>query len=272
MVRENEKIYFIRGVVIMTRDEFFLKLKENCNTDKEYIVELLKLRGFLFDEDSERLMLSDNGHASDYNYLQEILRKYHLGIIANGEILIDNFEYNDFIENEFKINKEISFPVCCIERDWKYFKQRIHGHKVPVAVLEPFIARYIKAISSCGVLTDMSCDGNHNNKNKMHFYPSRLGSGEWHKLICEKCLIDRFKIPWSDDYTSMLFLKGNKYDTYYEVNKAAEYLYNNRIKIREIKQSAFKDISSSYLRHHSANEIENEFIARATELFDMSGL
>ena len=70
----------------------------------------------------------------------------------------------------------------------------------------------------------------------------------------------------------MRFSAETKFSTYCEVNKAAEYLYANRKEIRRIKDTAFGGISNGYLKHHTSEEIEKEFIGRATELFDSSNL
>lgn len=256
----------------MKRDAFFHKILERCNSIEQYLVELLRVRGFLIDEESGIYSLSDNGHTGDGEYLLKLLKKYHLGAVDGNAITIySGIHVEDFIQ-EFAENNQIGFPSIMVNKSWKYFKRREHGEKVPVSWLEPFIARYIKAISACCVLTVGSCDGNHPGKNKMFIMTEGKGSIPWHNLICEKCLVDKFAIHWMRDYTAMRFSTKTKYATYSEVNMAAEYLYSHRKEIRKIKHLAFSDIKNSFLKSHTSEDIEREFIGRASELFDESGL
>lgn len=256
----------------MTKEDFFEKIRKESSSKEAFIIDLLKLRGFLFAEDTSQLSLSDNSHNSDYKYLFDMLNKYKLGEFADGRIVIYDTDCDEFINTEFRENNQIGIPSCWRCRDWEWFKRREHGDKVAVSLLEPFIARYIKAISSCCVLTVGSCDGNHPHKNEMYIMTEGEGSIPWHKLICEKCLVGKYDIIWKNDYSSMSFSENTKYDTYYTVNKAAEYLYANRKEIRKIKDEALGEISTNYLRHHTSEEIEKEFIMRATEMFDKRNL
>lgn len=63
----------------MTRTDFFEALKDNCSTEKEYLIGLIKLRGFLLVEKDNRLYMSDNSHSDDPKYLDSLLRKYEIG-------------------------------------------------------------------------------------------------------------------------------------------------------------------------------------------------
>lgn len=256
----------------MIQEDLFKKIKNNYSSDRAYIIELLKFRGFLFEELTDKVMLSDNSHDSDREYLGDLLTRYNLGYIVNNEVVITNVDYMEFIQNEFREGKQIGIPSCWQGRDWRYFKRREHGEKVAVSWLEPFIARYIKAISACCVLTVGSCDGNHSGENKMFIMTEGEGSVPWHKLICEKCLVSKYDIDWINDYTAIQFSAETKFSTYYEVNKAAEFLYSNRKEIRRIKDAAFCRMSNGYLKHRTTEEIKKEFIERAAELFDSSNL
>lgn len=256
----------------MTKDEFFEELRRKTDSNKAFIIEVLKLRGFLFDDSSDELILSDNSYSSDSKYLYKLFEKYNLGKMVDGRIEINDADCAAFIQEEFRENNQIVSESCSRNYGWSYFKRREHGHKVAVSWLEPFIARYIKAISACCVLTVGSCDGNHPQRDKMLIMTEGMGSIPWHKLICEKCLVGKYDINWINDCTAIKFSPNTKYDTYYEVNKAAEYLYSNRKEIRRIKAAVFQGLSDSYLKHHSSDEIEKEFVGRASELFDSSYL
>ena len=93
------------------------------------------------------------------------------------------------------------------------------------------------------------------------------GSEIWHELICKKYLINRYNIKWDSCYSGMQFTERTKYETYYEVNCAADFLYRNRQKFREIKRKALRDLSPSYFRHHSFEEIKDLFSERVNRLF-----
>lgn len=252
----------------MNKDNFFEKIYDNATNDTEVVINLLKARGFLLYKNGKQYYMSDNGHVFDERYLDVLLKKYEIGYVNNREILITKPNNAYLFQEEFEREKVIEGGSCINQRDWRYFKRRQHGEKAAVSWLEPFIARYIKAISACCVLTIGSCDGNHSGKRKMYIITEGDSSISWHKLICEKCLINKFDINWANDFTEMRFKPETQYRTYYELNMAAEYLYENRIRIRQIKDDAFKDISERYLKTHTPEEIEKEFIGRAATLFE----
>ena len=253
----------------MTRDEFFESIKADCVSEVDFIIELMRVRGCLIDETPQEYYLSDNGHVLDEKYLNEIFRRYKLGCVENGKIVVlENTRSNQLL-NEFSEKNRVSYPSCWdIWKGWNCFKRREHGEKVPVSCLEPFIARYIKAISACCVLTAGSCDGNHHRSRKMFIIMDGEESICWHRLICEKCLVDKFDICWDENFTAMHFTQKTRYDTYHEVNKAAEYLYRNRKVIRRIKTDAFSGMSRLYLKKRPSEEIKDIFVEKANKLFD----
>ena len=252
----------------MTKDELFNILQKETSSNEDYIIKLLKFRGFLIDRTPDGFVLSDNSHAADGRYLEDLLMKYGLGFIDESKIHINNNDPRDFIENEFKENIRIGCESCGLNIKWRYFKRREHGKKVPVDMLEPYIARYVKAISACCVLTFGCCDGNHPGKKQMSIMLDGKCSLPWHRIICQKCLESRFNIDWIKDYTIIRLEENTRYDTYYEVNKAAEFLYERRFALRQIKHDAMRDMTRSYLNNTSPDIIENEFINRVSALLD----
>ena len=146
--------------------------------------------------------------------------------------------------------------------------------KIPVRLLEPFIARYIKAISACGVATWCSCDGNHGNREK--FYRILIDfvgvTFYWHKMIFEKCLAKRFKLDFnfSRDRGNLKFEfpASDKWKAYIELNRAAEFLYNNRKKIRQIKSDTIQQVAVKNSRRQIAKISGKEFYDCASKLFD----
>lgn len=256
----------------MTREEFFIKICGDNATTEQAFISLLEARGFLIEHLAEGFYLSDNGHDGDGVYLNQLLEKYGLGFVDGRRIVVTGSGFSEFIDTEFREGYRIGKSAEWSNGDWRWFKNHEYGTKAVVSDLEPFIARYIKAISACAVITISCCDGNHPGKREMLIKTSGMGSMPWHRLICEKCLVDRFNINWAENYAVVRFSNASKYDTYYAVNMAADLLYRNRKEIRRIKKAALEDLSNSYLRNHSPAEIEKEFIGRAAELFESSAI
>lgn len=256
----------------MTKDELFEKIKNDSASDEEYLIKLLEFRGFLIDSVQQGYSLSDNGHVKDAAYLDELLQKYDIGQIEDNKIIIIHAENAESLFDEFKEKQQISVCACSNDLGWNFYKHVRYGRKAAVSWLEPYIARYVKAVSACGVMTVGSCDGNHPNRKYIFLQLENSCSGSWHKIICKKCLSGRFNIEWDDGYTRIYFRPDTKFDTYYEVNKAAKFLYDNRIKIREIRESSLHNLTRDYIKHHTNQEIEEEFIEQAEKLFDESGL
>ena len=246
---------------------FFNALKEKCSNEKEYAAEILKARGFLLED--EGLILSDNSHRDDVTYLRELLKEENLGKIRVNKIYINR---GANVEKIFYKDNLISEVATSNGESWKMFVHDSFAPKVPVRFLEPFVARYVKAINACGARTCGSCDGNHRtrgNSQRLYVdcvYPSDI----LHEIIRKRLLAERFNLNWncSHGYSEIIFDKTNKWETYIEVNRAAEFLYNNRIKIRQIRREAADGISVSMARHLSHEELANIFSERANRLFD----
>lgn len=247
MFENDEVAALFEGV-----EYFFDAIKAKCSNDKEYAAEILKARGFLLED--EGLILSNNSHRDDATYLEELLKETNL-------------------ENIFYKNNRIGYETRTYPQSWRRFMSNKHAPKVSLRILEPFVARYVKAISACGVATSKSCDGN-------HYPPERFQtvivdfSGKanalWHEIICKRLLAGNFDLKWELNgcRAEIKFNKMNKWQTYTELNRAAEFLYNNRIKIRQIRREASDGISVSMARHLSDNELAKIFSERANKLFD----
>ena len=249
---------------LLTRTAFFNSIKNDCQSQEDYLIALLELRGFILEKKDGKVYLSDNGHKDDAGYLHRLLIKYHLGYVSNNIVAFEDDIDASLFEMEFAENKTIAAEVCTIATDWRWFRHREHGEKVPVEWLEPFIARYVKAISSCCVLTAGCCDGNHPGRDKMFLQLSGHGSIPWHRLICKYLLEDKFEIKWINDYTAIRITPDTKYDMYYELNKAAKVVYDNRIKLRAVKDKVLREMKNSYLKRTAPTFIEVEFVNKVS--------
>ena len=268
-------------------EEFFQAIKEKCSDDKEYAAELLKARGFLL-EDNE-FALSDNSFFyrknkrcstycfneynnpafDDANYLNELLTKENIGEVQGNKIIIfPDANVEKIFYKDFKIGGEAG----SYEISWDEFLNYEFVPKIPVRLLEPFIARYIKAISACGVATWCSCDGNHQTHAKFNrilidFVDTTF---EWHKMIFEKCLAKKFKLNFEFPRCNLEFKfpTSDKWKAYIELNRAAEFLYNNRKKIRQIKSDTIKQIAVKNSRRQIAKISVEEFYECANKFLD----
>lgn len=56
------------------------------------------------------------------------------------------------------------------------------------------------------------------------------------------------------------------------MNKAEKYLYDKRIKVREIRERSLQKLTRDYIKHHTNQEITEEFTEQTEKLFDESDL
>lgn len=250
----------------MTIQDLFLRVKHTCATDEEYLYELLKFRGFLLENCEGGVRLSDNSHNDDKKFLLNFIGAFG-SINKDGIICLHKQVNTSLIENDFIQRIKIPEEVTRYKyRTWVHFNRRHHGHKVSVRVLEPFIARYIKAISACGVMTIGCCDGNHPSGNHTLIQFDGLPSAIWHKLIVVHVLNQFFPLPWDNSCSCVKFNLHTKYDIYYELNRAAEFLYDYRLAFREIKQKVFSTLDSDYFVKMRKADKEIYFIEHAKPL------
>ena len=245
----------------MGMEKFFDYIKQKSTSEEEYTYEVLMARGFLLED--KRFVLSDNSHELDKKYLERIFLKYNIGQIEGNKIIISN---SDKIENIFNRKDVGGCEAAGNAYDWEMFRNRQHGFKVPVSILEPFVARYIKAISACGINTHGSCDGNHPGEKLVRIDTSEGGCSCWHTFICKKILSRYFELDWNRTYNEIRFNKDNQWATYIELNRAADFLYSNRVEFRKVKTEAMAPLSCSELRHKTNEELNDIFINNVDNL------
>lgn len=255
----------------MNKADLFDLIRSKCASDREYIIELLKFRGFLIDKIGADYFISDNSHRDDADFLDETLKQNGVGYVADtdgfGRIIISN-ESSEKLKALFDENEGIMREMCFSSMRWTHFAKRKHGYKVPVRELEAFVARYVKALSAIGIFTSTSCDGNHPGKKEM-YVAVKKSSEVWYSVICKRFLNEQFNIPWKDrSFFGIRLSGGCKYDAYYEVNNAAAYLYEHRIVLRNIKEKALEGYTNSYFNHHTDQEIETALEYSFNSLFD----
>ena len=254
---------------------FFNAIKEKCSSDEEYAAELLKARGFLLEDDG--LILSDNSHKWDAEYLNKILTSENVGEVHGNKIVI--FPDGN-VEKIFysSIQSGSESMLSRKSKGWNEFIYNNYAPKVYVGLLEKFVARYVKAISACGIETHGSCDGNHNSTRKFSNIIVELSNCPeifWHEMILKKLLNERFKLLrrcYRGDIGNfkLLFKKSEKWQAYVELNRVAEFLYNNRIKIRKIRREVSDEIKNGRSRRmiDKMPDLVKIFSEKANKLFD----
>ena len=182
------------------------------------------------------------------SYTYKALQPYKVEIVisktANVESVID------FFTSIERIGKE----SCICSHSWYQYAIESLGPKANVRELEAYVSYYVKAISACGVYTCRSCDGNHLDGGGLYVdseYPSYI----WHNCIWSKIIQRRFgPIPYIG--SSIKFTHMNQAAIYTIVYHIADFLYQNRFHIRDLKKQTLENINSHFIRHHSSKEIE----------------
>lgn len=267
MIKRQNKIFEASTNVNNFYDEI-IKEKDNLLIAIRY----LQARGFLLECVDREWVLSDNSHESDVKELKGILNTLGIGTVGDkGKIQIEKFIEVEKLRSLFECNYVISHVAERNDRSWRWFKRRKHGYKVPTMLLEPFVAMYVKAVSACGIETWFSCDGNNHGYFSIvigfNGNPNRI----WHKILWENMLNSRFTLPWNNTYEAIL-LENKKYTYYVELNRAANYLYANRLLFRDLKKYATKVITHALERDLSDEDIEVILRERVDEYLKLNSI
>ena len=245
--------------------DFFSEIISNSVTTEDRIFAILEARGFLLTKRDGKLYLSDNADKDDITFLSEGFEKYALGTVIPtnkgnelAEILVSDSAKVEDAVSFFNEKNFISFPIIESHQSWGMLVNHPFGKKVPLRILEPFVARYVKAVSACGVTTSLSCDGNSQGQNCIKIraeYPFNI----WHEMLCDCFIPHKYGIKF-DDEGRWYFSHKTKYSHYLKLNQAAEFLYRNRMRIREIKSKACSTITASAIKHLSDEELSALFV------------
>ena len=120
--------------------------------------------------------------------------------------------------------------------------------------MEANIARYIRSLSACGIYTGGCCDGNHPNRNELYIEFDGPVYLEIHRLFWVYTLADKFDLDWNERFSRIKLT--NKEKKYAELNKAAEFIYENRNYYRNIRMRAADWMTKRSVRELSEEEIK----------------
>lgn len=238
----------------MDKYQLFSLLLGRDISDEERVAKILKYRGFLLEKDDNYYVLSDNSHAQDEKYLIEIVNRFGIGEYNNHKLYIVNNDYKSLIDGLFVDNGQIPSNEYHKNLGWLHFRNRRCGYKAPVKILESYISYYVKAISACGVTITGSCDGNHVDKHEAFLQTAYPGTRVWHRYLWDEVIPNDYSCDLSNN--GMGFLFGTcKYETYYNLMRAADYLYDNRVNLRKLKRKSFTGMTQRFLKEASDEEI-----------------
>lgn len=265
------------------------------DNSQEIIIKILQARGFLIENQDGRLYLSDNATIGDAQYLSWGLSEYGLGEVLDKKDYVTrcrrdlyNYRYGWTYTYEaikpssveinvfekasveaavefFHSSKRIGPESASFSLDWAAYSHEVFGTKTDVRYLESYVAYYVKAISSCGVYTSMSCDGNHPDGGAVYVqssYPSNI----FHEYIWEYLVMPRYgQIPYIENKIS--FSDQTQTELYRQIYEIADFLYLNRRAIREMKMLTVEYIDKRFRKSHSEEEIEEFYRSECRRVF-----
>ena len=235
-------------------------------------VEMLKRRGFLIDLIDDAYYLSDNSAPDDLPFLSDLLSDFSLGFVRTDtkglEIVINPWRNPKALDALFlPIDRgSIGVGSCNQTQSWNKVRSRYHSPKIPVAWLEANIARYIKALSACGIYTGGCCDGNHPRCDQLYIEFDGPVYKDFHKWLWADWLDSLFSLQWNAEYVS-IDLKYDRQEQYRVLNAAAEFIYDNRFFIQRIRMRAAASISKNQARKMSHDELAITFIQNCKRIF-----
>ena len=239
----------------------------NTDTHTEVIIDLLKRRGFLIEKKDGKWVLSDNSHEDDERYLNEIMSTCGTGRVRDGEIEID--ADSDLIRLKEYMFRPVPSTTMGVDNSYgsiprQYLRYHVHTRKIPLKFLEANIARYIKALSACGIHTYSCCDDNHPGKDYLFIELNAPMYTALHDCLWKNCLQDKFLLLWKNYHTG-ISLKENRAGVYRTLNEAAEYLCENRHFFQKARMDAASWLKKTYIKHHSKEEIAERFLKKFAE-------
>ncbi|UUX92483.1 hypothetical protein [Methanoplanus endosymbiosus] len=132
----------------------------------------------------------------------------------------------------------------------EHFFGHEHGRKVPVCVMDGAIARLCKAVSACGITTEMACDGHFGQKDSAWIIFYTHQDLEWFKIINEcvvqpllhpKIIFDYGRRGQLSGDVNVYFSGQSPVPDYMEIQRIAAFLYEHRFRLRQVKRKFCED-------------------------------
>ena len=281
-------------------EKFVEKVTARKSKHADRFYEIFSARGFLLerDGDSDIVKLSKESHFDDCEFLEalqninykKIYSKPHFDSIEeDGKEDADRYRhtYYDSIDTQLfdidntKYLHELFTHVIPIDefrlnwkRDWygkfSQFQEVVHLPEIRVYDLEPFIARFAKAISSIGISTWSSCEGHWGTPAYVIF--DRKYYRIWFQTLLNKFIKKKLDLvcnwKWLDNRCTISSLGNDIMEMYLEIQEVARLVYNYRNSLVNTKQHVTSLLTNEHKKMNKKNllkDFENFFDAAISE-------
>jgi hypothetical protein len=266
-------------------EKFVEKVTDEKNKHSDRFYKIFSARGFLLERDSssEIVRLSKKSHFDDCEFLEvlqninykEIYKKPHFDTIedeGNNDAsrykhpYYDNIDTQLFDIDNIKYLHELFTHVIPIDefrlnwkRDWygkfSQFKEVVHLPEIRVYDLEPFIARFAKAISSIGISTWSSCEGHWGTPAYIIF--DRKYHRVWFQTLLNKFIKKKLNIVcnwrWLDNRCTICSPENDIMEMYLEIQEVARLISNYIDPLVNIKQHVTSLLTNEHKKMNKKN-------------------
>ncbi len=281
-------------------EKFVEKVTKGKSGYSDRFYEIFSARGFLLEKESSSntVRLSREPHVDDCEFLEvlqdinykSVYKKPHFDSIAEDDkedsaryqhAYFDSIDTQLFDINNVKYLQELFTHVIPIDeyrlnwkRDWygkfSQFKEVVHLPEIRVYDLEPFIARFAKAISSIGISTWSSCEGHWGTPAYVIF--DRKYHLIWFQTLLNKFIKKKLNLvcnwTWLDNRCTISSPGKNSLEMYLEIQEVAKLIYNHRDSLIIAKKHVVSLLTSEHKKMNKKNllkEFENFFEAALIE-------
>ncbi len=275
-------------------EKFVEKVTTGKSEHSDRFYEIFSARGFLLERDSgsDIVRLSKESHLDDCEFLdalqninyKKIYKKPHFDSIEEDgkedavryrHAYYDNIDTRLFDIDNIKYLHELFTHVIPIDefrlnwkRDWygkfSQFKEVAYLPEIRVYDLEPFIARFAKAISAIGVSTWSSCEGHWGTPAYVIF--DRKYYRIWFQTLLNKFIKKKLDLvcnwKWLDNRCTISSPGKDIMEMYLEIQDVAGLIYNFRDSLMNIKKHVASLLTSEHKKMNKKNllkDFENSF-------------
>ena len=266
-------------------EKFVEKVTAGKSKHSDRFYEIFTARGFLLERDSSSdiVRLSKESHLDDCEFLEalqdinykKIYNKPHFDAIEEENkddaaryrhAYYDNIDTRLFDIDNIKYLHELFTHVIPIDefrlnwkRDWygkfSQFKEVVHLPEIRVYDLEPFIARFAKAISSIGISTWSSCEGHWGTPAYVIF--DRKYYRIWFNTLLNKFINKRLELVcnwrWLDNRCTISSPGNDIMEMYLEIQEVAGLIHQYRSSLINIKQHVASLLTNEHKKMNKKN-------------------
>lgn len=266
-------------------EKFIEKVSAGKSKHEDRFYEIFSSRGFLLERGSnpEIVRLSKESHLDDCEFLEALqnidykkaYKKPHFDSIEDGDKeeasrykhpYYDNINTQLFNIDNIKYLHELFTHVIPIDefrlnwkRDWygkfSQFTEVVYLPEIRVYDLEPFIARFAKAISSIGISTWSSCEGHWGTPAYVIF--DRKYHRIWFQTLLNKFINKKLNLvcnwKWLDNRCTISSPGNDIMEMYLELQEVARLLYNHRDSLVNIKRYVISLLTNEHKKMNKKN-------------------